>query len=177
MERIKESEELVAYHEAGHALVAYALGVKFDYVTIEPDYDEGCSGRMISSLDDSYLQSMSLEDLRVEDVRGIEDDITVFFAGVIAQSMAGGIAEHHGEHDIACTRQLASFVCETDSQVDSCMEWLRRRAELILADEKYLMCLGNLVHVLLERKRLTYEQVIRVFQLSLEQYAEITGSG
>jgi ATP-dependent Zn protease len=33
--------ELIAYHEAGHALVALLLGGKVKHVTIEPDYDDG----------------------------------------------------------------------------------------------------------------------------------------
>lgn len=33
--------ELVAYHEAGHALVAILLGGKIQHVTIDPDNDDG----------------------------------------------------------------------------------------------------------------------------------------
>lgn len=33
--------ELIAYHEAGHALVAYLLGGRVRQVTIEPDHDDG----------------------------------------------------------------------------------------------------------------------------------------
>jgi ATP-dependent Zn protease len=33
--------ELIAYHEAGHALVARLLGGKVEQVTIEPDNDDG----------------------------------------------------------------------------------------------------------------------------------------
>lgn len=33
--------EIVAYHEAGHALVAYLLGGRVRHVTIEPDHDDG----------------------------------------------------------------------------------------------------------------------------------------
>ncbi len=33
--------ELIAYHEAGHALVALLLGGKVKQVTIEPDHDDG----------------------------------------------------------------------------------------------------------------------------------------
>ncbi len=33
--------ELIAYHEAGHALMAYLLGAKVQRVTIEPDHDDG----------------------------------------------------------------------------------------------------------------------------------------
>jgi len=33
--------ELIAYHEAGHALMAVLLGGKVQQVTIEPENDEG----------------------------------------------------------------------------------------------------------------------------------------
>ncbi len=33
--------EVIAYHEAGHALVAVLLGGKVKQVTIEPDDDDG----------------------------------------------------------------------------------------------------------------------------------------
>jgi len=33
--------ELIAYHEAGHALMAVSLGGKVKQVTIEPDNDDG----------------------------------------------------------------------------------------------------------------------------------------
>ena len=33
--------EIIAYHEAGHALVAHLLGAKIQQVTIDPDNDDG----------------------------------------------------------------------------------------------------------------------------------------
>lgn len=33
--------ELIAYHEAGHALMAFMLGGEVQLVTIEPDNDDG----------------------------------------------------------------------------------------------------------------------------------------
>jgi len=33
--------ELIAYHEAGHALMALLLGGKVKHITIEPDNDDG----------------------------------------------------------------------------------------------------------------------------------------
>lgn len=34
-------EEINAYHEAGHALVALLVGARVRHVTLEPDYDDG----------------------------------------------------------------------------------------------------------------------------------------
>lgn len=34
-------EELIAYHEAGHAFMALRLGGRVSHITIQPDWDEG----------------------------------------------------------------------------------------------------------------------------------------
>ena len=37
---INEDEEFTAYHEAGHAVIAYLLGGRVLEVTVDPEYDE-----------------------------------------------------------------------------------------------------------------------------------------
>lgn len=81
-------EELTAYHEAGHALMAVKLGIKVEQITIEPDNDDGpqrfgdvqLSWNMASTDDEHYLKSV----------------IMVCLSGPVAEMIYSGDPYHPG---------------------------------------------------------------------------------
>ena len=52
----KNNLEATAYHEAGHAVAAYILRVRFHYVTIKPDVEMGTAGHLLQVLHKNMLR-------------------------------------------------------------------------------------------------------------------------
>ena len=73
--------ELIAYHEAGHALVAVLLGGRVKLVTIEPDNDDGPSrsGETVVH----WRRGVSAREMAVKGVQ-------VYLAGPVAEMIYSG---------------------------------------------------------------------------------------
>ena len=59
----EEERRRYAYHEAGHAVVGYSLGLRFDYITMEPTEDSRAHVQF-SRLPDVFYAPLFLEDVR-----------------------------------------------------------------------------------------------------------------
>lgn len=80
--------ELIAYHEAGHALVALLLGGKVKQVTIEPDNDDGPEHQG----DTQVLWRRS----RISDDEFAKSTVQVSLAGPVAEMIYSGDPYHPG---------------------------------------------------------------------------------
>lgn len=88
MTRPDVSPEQIAYHEAGHACMAYLLGGGIEFVTLEPDWDDGPAryGEARLYWDTSL---MSRDDL-------LQNQIRVCLAGPTAEMIHNGEPLHPG---------------------------------------------------------------------------------
>ena len=80
--------ELIAYHEAGHALMAVLLGGKVKQVTIEPDDDDGPDRQV----DTQVLWRRS----RISDDEFAKMAVQVSLAGPVAEMIYSGDPYHPG---------------------------------------------------------------------------------
>lgn len=80
-------EELVAYHEAGHALVAHVLGGRVKQVTIEPDNDDGPE-----RTGDTQIRWRNVTDER----EFAQNVVQVCLAGPVAEMIYSGDPYHPG---------------------------------------------------------------------------------
>ena len=80
--------ELIAYHEAGHALMAHLLGGKVKQVTIEPDNDDGPDRQG----DTQVLWRRS----RISDDEFAKIAVQVSLAGPVAEMIYSGDPYHPG---------------------------------------------------------------------------------
>jgi hypothetical protein len=87
-EKRNEKRSGVAYHEAGHAVVAVALRRRFRKVTIVPEHDS--LGHVLQRPYPKTFQPEINSDGRTE--RRIRDDVMCSFAGMLAQRRACGRA-------------------------------------------------------------------------------------
>jgi hypothetical protein len=97
-----------AYHEAGHAVALHHCGIKYNYVTIEPD-EEGRLGHVLHRLPKWFNPETDLCD-RVRLLA--ERHIIVNYAGQIAQTKFRGKPLRFGmESDNATAIDLAIYLC------------------------------------------------------------------
>jgi ATP-dependent Zn protease len=80
--------ELIAYHEAGHALMALLLGGRVKQVTIEPDNDDGPA----RSGDTQVLWRRT----KISDKQYAEIAVQVCLAGPVAEMIYSGDPYHPG---------------------------------------------------------------------------------
>lgn len=80
-------QELIAYHEAGHALIALLLGGKVKQVTIDPDNDDGPSRQGDTQI--RWRRSSSEQEFA-------QNVVQVSLAGPVAEMIYSGDPYHPG---------------------------------------------------------------------------------
>ena len=155
--------EMTAYHEAGHAVVSYALGAKFDYVTIEPEVSN--LGHVMSTRNAGESTVLGTGSGSFKAMKDVEAAITSCLGGTIGQIVGGfKVARYEGKSDRLEACKMADRICKTNAEAQACLKWLYRRAWFILTDEEYSCCLEHLAQALIKDKHLTYRQAIKVFK-------------
>ncbi len=80
--------ELTAYHESGHALVAFLLGARVNLITLEPEKDDGPQKH-------GYTQILWWRD-RMSDREFAQKTVQVCLAGPVAEMIYSGDPYHPG---------------------------------------------------------------------------------
>ena len=113
--------EATAYHEAGHAVIAYMLGYRPHSATIVPTFDT--AGHIIhpNPLDGFQLNPDSSDEARLR----IESLITICFAGPIAQKRYNPRSWRrvHGQWDYEKIAELGLRVCDSAEQASAFIRW------------------------------------------------------
>lgn len=153
--------ELVAYHEAGHALMAYLLGGQVRQVTIEPDHDDGPRR-------DGDTQVVWRRPA-LGDKEFAKKSIQVHLAGPVAEMIYSGepyhpafVAEWAADWDGAT--QAAALLHADEVKRLQYLEQVSRRLYQQLQDDELWMALAALADSLLAHETLDQEQVEEVLQ-------------
>jgi ATP-dependent Zn protease len=163
----------VAYHEAGHAVIAWVLGRRFKYVTIIPELEDGSLGHvMYGNLSKNFNPEIDEYD---KTRRILEKEILLSFAGVLAGKKFKGRHNFVGarsDRDIAfdyAIRICNSNIEETKKYVD--WLWVRCRN---MVDSNW-EDIQTVARALMENKRLTYKEVGKVIRDSWDaKYGKLT---
>jgi hypothetical protein len=124
--------KVVAYHEAGHAVVACTLGLRLRRVTIIPSEDLlGCC-QQYKSFRGKYFETGDPYRVRLR----TEKHIMVALAGRIAQQFYNrrSLRPHHGRSDMENAAQLAMSITGSTKETNAYMEWLELRTGNSLKD-------------------------------------------
>ena len=165
MKRLSQSQvEATAYHEAGHAVVAYVLGYKPQSVTIVPTVD--AAGHI--------LQANPLYGFQ-HDVDGsdegrlrVESFMTICFAGPITQKHYNPRSwrRTHGQWDYEKITELGLRVCGSSEQAAAFIRW----REIVARDmvKTHWLRIQLVAGQLLERERSAEPILTRLSGLALE---------
>jgi len=177
--RERRALERTAYHEAGHAVAAYALRKRVSSVTIVPDTESGTLGLVIHGGLGRAVDRYSVGDrpgiqcdLRTE--RALERTIMIRCAGFIAEARFAGRRNWVGSRqDRLDVLDMAEIVTGADPAASSAyVAWLEQRAAWIVGCPPYWAAIQGLAAVLLERRELRGLAPRRVIVAAIEAWQE-----
>ncbi len=151
-----DEDRIAAFHEAGHAVAAWAQGVGMDYATI--GHEDGATGRIALEQEPGLLGSTA----------GMERMIRIALAGPIAQQRAcgnAGIDQERAAADMIIVRAL--FLVVSGGKIDSFPQFAAR----LTAETESLICQPMnwartlaVADALAERRMLTGQELVEVIK-------------
>lgn len=167
MEKIKDIN-LLAHHEAAHAVISVRLLKRIEYVTIVQDGD--IFGHIMPL--DPY--DVSEEDDGSDEMLEMMDEVMINFAGQIAEDIIYRTPykqfQIHSDADRENIASLASKYMTEQSEIDLFLAWMYERTRLMLVND--WPAVQAVANALLEKKRLSGNEVMQVymeFQVNLSR--------
>ncbi len=139
----------LAYHEAGHAVIAYVLHLPHAHVTINHDRESGTSGRTIFNRKKPPTACTPSRAFRRE-----LDEIDVCLAGPLAQSMFNRRSVRHWQSTDDFSKAM-KLVMAGESDIDTCLRFIKGqmiRTERLL--RKHWVVVDRVADALLEHRTL-----------------------
>jgi ATP-dependent Zn protease len=150
----ERSRELVAYHEAGHAVAAYTLGIEVEGVSIMED--AGSLGRSTAPLPENFDPSNEGADAI------LENHLVTGVAGAASEELLTGELSELTGKDLAGVAELLMSLADTGAPVQAESEEALDKAKSILRDN--WGSVQALAEALLEYEELEREGVLAVLQ-------------
>lgn len=150
------SDEIDAYHEAGHVVMAYHLGCRIDSVTISPDRDDGPARHGDTQIAWN-LQAMGQREFS-------EKAILVALAGPVAemlhrQESVPIDSEVEWAHDWQLATRAATALITSEAQRNTYLDKVTAQVVTYFDQELTWAALGALVDNLVAHETLDGEQV------------------
>lgn len=161
------TERLVAYHEAGHAVAAFYLGLRVREVSIVPDAD-GLGYVFWKPMPSSFRPDVEVTP-KVRD--RIEREAIATLAGPCAEEKAGGNdAWRTSGSDLEDSVALLGYLCTSDDELQAYLNLVCIRARNLV--ERLWHSIDSLAHELLAKRRLSGEEVRRLIARTFGAAAE-----
>lgn len=149
--------EKTAYHEAGHAVTALHLGMKFKYVTIVPDLEKGSVGhiRHQRGLTEHAVDNISRDKL--------EKHLKCTLAGNAVEKKLTGRYDNvgaSGDHEFAA--DLVFRVFGSPEIANAYLKYISLATTALVNTDHIWEIIEKVAQQLLERKTLTQDEVFEV---------------
>jgi hypothetical protein len=160
--------EGTAYHEAGHAAVAFYLRRAVTRVTIVPDEDKGTLGHVRHTALSKALITVFEEGVDERRRDWIEREILIYFAGGLAEKKLTGRMNHVGMGgDVRAVEEWASRICYTPEEARAYVTWLSKRAEALVNDKVVWSCVEAMARELLKAKTLSGRRARQIYRQAI----------
>jgi hypothetical protein len=166
--------ERAAYHEAGHAVMAYLSRRRFCYVTIDQnELDEVTRGfvrvsRLKSSWNDICCSGGS------QARATIEREIKITIAGEAAEALLAGRNNWVGaKQDIEKCYDFCGSQCGSMEESDAYLKWLWLRVQNKLKLPLNWACVQALAGALLKHRRIGYPKACAIIEQAEMEQAKI----
>jgi len=158
-------DAVVAYHEAGHAVVCLSQDVACHRITIDPEGDTaGSNDHELLGISDDFQYDPQLGDEEKALVSAM-----ICYGGNIAQRRYASRSVHHdhARADRMYAYDLASVVCDTDDELRLWLRLARIRAETIIERRWPAVC--AIASALVDRRTLTGAETDAIYRATMEQ--------
>jgi hypothetical protein len=149
----------IAYHEAGHAVVALDQGLAIKSVTIRPDAEGKFKGRISSFKKPRRFEEMGW-DTSTRKRQQMEREERCLLAGELAQRRHAprSVRSYHGQTDRESAIMLLDFFAETTRELPAYYRLLEVQTDLRLARQEVWSQVEALAGALLERHPLLLQE-------------------
>ena len=139
---------LTAYHEAGHAVMALALGRLVDRVTIVPGKTQ---------FGHSTLGQCKVQKTRARASQDwLEDEMIILLAGMVAESqLTGQYCTAGAAQDLRAVRRLAQTRSGNERQVERTERRALSKTEYLLSDKQHWQAVEAIAKELLEHQTIS----------------------
>jgi hypothetical protein len=161
-----------AYHEAGHAVAAFLMKIRFTGLSIISDDDS--FGRMSGS---KWTSKFAREHADKKILRSrIEVRMIVLLAGYAAGMIFSGIKRRDGARkDFQDASWLGSYVCGNREEIEAYIKWLTERTKNILSNSINRAAVEALARELLVNKEIGYKKAKAIINASDEEWEREEG--
>jgi ATP-dependent Zn protease len=153
--------EIVAYHEAGHVFMAFFVGARIRYVTIDPDRDDG---------PERYGDTQVLWQRSRYAPRDLaEKEVQVALAGPVAEMIHSGDPFHPGfvaewSADWQAAWNSAEILAPDEQKRLRYLEQTSIQLHRLLSRDDHWAALAAVVDNLLAHERLEEEEITEILQ-------------
>ena len=160
--------ERTAYHEAGHAVMAYILQQKFRFITIDPEkLDENTGGLVKLEHSRKHLETIKFGGLH--DRALIEKQIKVTLGGEVACGLfVGRKSWELSEDDAQACLSLADSQCGDAEESDAYLNWLLLSVRNELNLPYNWVRVRAVAEALMKEKTLSYRKAREIIQTAKE---------
>jgi ATP-dependent Zn protease len=163
--------ERVAYHEAGHAVAAYCLRMRFRYVSIDPKDLGGEAGGGIVAVSRSVVDS--LRDIDCDGVprSRVESFIRVLLAGMIGEGLLSGKYDwKESEQDFQVALQLAGHMSGGADEQVAYVTWLWESTRNLLNHGWHKEAVHYFAEALLKDGKIGYRKARAIIATAITAY-------
>ena len=151
-----------AFHEAGHAVVALAMGRDIQKITIQP-------GR--SHLGDLRLGICEIKKGRPRATKDkLEDNVLILFAGMVAESrFTGQYGEQGASRDLREISILLQARARTEHQLEKLYRRLLNKAEHLLDEKANILAVEMIANELIEKRTISGRAARHFYTQAVQQ--------
>lgn len=162
--------ERISYHEAGHAVAAFVLRMRFTHLSIIPDEDSI-----------GHTMTTKLRDFQPDAARSragrdrYERYAMVSLAGLVAERMRVGRVRYRTNHpDVVQAFEFSSNICGSDEETQACVNWLWERTRNLIKSGRQWAAVEALAKQLRVRRYIGEREARRIIKRAFSDWDKRT---